>query len=154
MGLPIRLPMRRCTPSEFIALDCSSVAHHKVRLRYYKELLATIRPRYYLRHYKCYYQTTYDNHGQDRRGLVLCQSYISKGMRRQGIDSFVRISYVSTLCPVVICPYLCTSDARSLKRSVQRTTVMARIDRVVICGSGTSQSSKHDGCVWLVPVAA
>ena len=34
----------------------------------------------------------------------LAQSYISKGMWRQGIGSFVRNSYVSTLCPVVICP--------------------------------------------------
>ena len=28
----------------------------------------------------------------------------------RAIDSFVRKSYVSTLCPVVICPYLCTSE--------------------------------------------
>ena len=40
------------------------------------------------------------------------QSYISKGIWRQGIGSFVRNSYVSTLCPVVICPYLCTSEHR------------------------------------------
>ena len=39
------------------------------------------------------------------------QSYISKGIRRQGIGSFVRSSHVSTLCPVVICPSLCTSEA-------------------------------------------
>ena len=39
-----------------------------------------------------------------------CQSYTSKDIRRQGIGSFVRNSYVSTLCPVVICPYLCTSE--------------------------------------------
>ena len=32
---------------------------------------------------------------------------ISKGIWRQGIASFVRNSYVSTPCPVVICPYLC-----------------------------------------------
>ena len=38
------------------------------------------------------------------------KSYISKGIRRQGIGSSVRNSYVSALCPVVICPYLCTSD--------------------------------------------
>ena len=36
------------------------------------------------------------------------QSYISKGIRRQGAGSFVRKSYVSTLCPVVIRPHLCT----------------------------------------------
>ena len=41
------------------------------------------------------------------------QSYITKGIWRQGIGSFVRNSYVSTLCPVVICPYLCTSDSIS-----------------------------------------
>ena len=39
------------------------------------------------------------------------QSYMSKGIWRQGIGSFVRNSCVSTLCPVVICPYLCTSEA-------------------------------------------
>ena len=41
---------------------------------------------------------------------LLNQSYMSKGTWRQGIGSFVRNSHVSTLCPVVICPYLCTSD--------------------------------------------
>ena len=39
------------------------------------------------------------------------QSCISKGIWRQGIGSFVRNSYVSTLCPVVICPDLCTSES-------------------------------------------
>ena len=38
------------------------------------------------------------------------QSYTSKGMCRRGIGSFVRNSYLSTPCPLVICPYLCTSD--------------------------------------------
>ena len=38
------------------------------------------------------------------------QSYISKGIRRQGVGSFVMSFYVSTICPVVICPYLCTSQ--------------------------------------------
>ena len=42
------------------------------------------------------------------------QSYISKGIWRQGIGSFVRISIVSTLCPVVLCPYMCTSDRTQL----------------------------------------
>ena len=41
---------------------------------------------------------------------VFSQSYISKGIWRQGIGSFVRNSNLSTLCPVVICPYVCTSD--------------------------------------------
>ena len=45
-----------------------------------------------------------------RRASV--QSYISKGNsyddRAQALR--VRSSYVSTLCPVVICPSLCTSD--------------------------------------------
>ena len=36
----------------------------------------------------------------------ICKSYIAKGIRRLGIGSFVRSSYVSTLCPVVIRPYL------------------------------------------------
>ena len=44
------------------------------------------------------------------RALCCPQSYISKSTWRQGIGSLVRNSYVSTLCPVVICPYLCTSD--------------------------------------------
>ena len=35
------------------------------------------------------------------------QSNISKG-----IGSFARHSYVSALCPVVMCPYLCTSEFR------------------------------------------
>ena len=39
----------------------------------------------------------------------------SKGIWRQGIDSFVRNSYVSTLCPVVICPCLRTSDKVTLR---------------------------------------
>ena len=30
----------------------------------------------------------------------------------RALGPFVRNSYVSTLCPVVICPYLCTSEAR------------------------------------------
>ena len=37
--------------------------------------------------------------------IMLIQSYMSKGIWRQGIGSFVRYFYVSTLCPVVICPY-------------------------------------------------
>ena len=39
------------------------------------------------------------------------RSYIRKRIRQQGMGSFVRNSYVSRLCPVVICPYLCTSEA-------------------------------------------
>ena len=38
------------------------------------------------------------------------QSCISKGIWRQGIGLSVRNASVSTLCPVVIYPYLCTSD--------------------------------------------
>ena len=37
------------------------------------------------------------------------QSY-TEGIGRRRVDSFVTNSYVSTLCPVVICPYLCTSE--------------------------------------------
>ena len=33
--------------------------------------------------------------------------------------SFVRNSYGSTLCPVVICPYLCTSDTCSCQGSIE-----------------------------------
>ena len=43
-----------------------------------------------------------------RRAVI--HSYIRKGKWRQGIGSFVRSSCVSTLCPVIICPYLCTSE--------------------------------------------
>ena len=45
------------------------------------------------------------------------QSYMSKGIWvwRQGIGSFVRISNVSTPCPVVICPYSCTSEIQLVK---------------------------------------
>ena len=50
-------------------------------------------------------QTRYRTH------LFFSQSYISKGIWRQGISSFLRNSCVSTLCPVVICPYSCTSDS-------------------------------------------
>ena len=35
---------------------------------------------------------------------------IDKGIERQGTGSFVRSSYVSTLCPVVMCPSLRTSE--------------------------------------------
>ena len=41
---------------------------------------------------------------------LIIQSCTSKGIWRQGIGSFVRNSHVSTLCPVVICPYLRTSE--------------------------------------------
>ena len=47
------------------------------------------------------------------------QSYTSKGIRRQGIGSFVRDSYVSTPCPVVICPYLCTSERQTSTRHLR-----------------------------------
>ena len=40
-----------------------------------------------------------------------CQSYTSRGLRRQGKGSSVRSSCVSKLGPVVVGPYLCTSDA-------------------------------------------
>ena len=48
------------------------------------------------------------------------QSYISKGIWRQGIGSFVRNSYVSTLCHLVICPYLRTSKLRRPLADLQR----------------------------------
>ena len=38
------------------------------------------------------------------------QSYTSKGVPRQGVGSLVRSSCVSTLCPVVICLHLRTSE--------------------------------------------
>ena len=48
--------------------------------------------------------------GTGRSRDLLSQSYVSKGVWRRGIGSFARNAYASTLCPVVICPYLCTSD--------------------------------------------
>ena len=48
--------------------------------------------------------------GHDRLGRKpLRQSYIRKGIWRQGIGSLV--SPVSTRCPVVTCPYLCSSGS-------------------------------------------
>ena len=40
------------------------------------------------------------------------QSYISKGIWRQGIGSFVRNSCVSTLGPLIICPYFVGDGGR------------------------------------------
>ena len=47
---------------------------------------------------------------RSRAGGSGTQSYISKGIWRQDISSFVRNSCVSTLCPVVVYHYLCTSE--------------------------------------------
>ena len=60
------------------------------------------------------------NHSHSSR----CQSYISKGIGRQGTGSFVRNSYVSTLCPVVICPYFCTSDTCAPSIAVVTITII------------------------------
>ena len=49
---------------------------------------------------------------QNTQGACKYQSYISKGIWRQGIGYFARNSYVSTLCAVVICPYLCTHEMK------------------------------------------
>ena len=65
-----------------------------------------------------------------RKGKHKCwnQSYISKGIWRQGIGSFVRNSYVSTLCPVAICPYLCTPDgSRALQQQPLPTVSFQKI---------------------------
>ena len=55
-----------------------------------------------------------NDNGKTSRQTFWCsrdsQSYTSKGIWRQGIGSFVRNSCVSTRCPVVMCPYLCTSE--------------------------------------------
>ena len=66
------------------------------------------------------------------------QSYIRKGIWRQGIGSFVRKAYVSTLCPVVVCPYLCTSETRSrtsmsaVGASVGRRRVRFRVTKACL----------------------
>ena len=45
---------------------------------------------------------------------IYIYSYARKGIGRQGLGSVVRSAYVSALCPVVICPYLCTSDTGNI----------------------------------------
>ena len=35
----------------------------------------------------------------------------TQGRMTKGHGLFARISYVSTLCPNIICPYLCTSES-------------------------------------------
>ena len=44
------------------------------------------------------------------------QSFTSKGIGRQGMFLFVENSHVPTLCPVVLCTYLCTSVFCALHR--------------------------------------
>ena len=56
-------------------------------------------------HRRRHHNTSYLHHCPRAR-----QSYTSKGIWRQAVGSFIRNSYVSTICPVVKCPYLCTSD--------------------------------------------
>ena len=74
---------------------------------YYTILYYTI-PYYTMLYYTIlYYTIPWVNDGTNRGGGRVLRSYTSKGIGRQGIGSFVRKSYVSTLCPVVICPYLC-----------------------------------------------
>ena len=49
-------------------------------------------------------------------GSALPSGLLSKGIWRQVVGSLVRnsyVSYISTLCPVVNCPYFCTSDTCS-----------------------------------------
>ena len=47
--------------------------------------------------------------------------------------SFVRTAYVSTLCPVVICPYLCTSDSTIMQQDqVNRRCACITISEEVI----------------------
>ena len=45
-----------------------------------------------------------------RSSATGAQSYISKGIWRQRMGSSVRKSFASTLWPVVVCAYLCTSE--------------------------------------------
>ena len=62
------------------------------------------------------------------------QSCISRSICRQCIGSFVRNSYVSTLCPVVICPYLCTSEAWTPRAAASRSWRSPSSPRC--CGGG------------------
>ena len=52
--------------------------------------------------------------------------HTSKGIGRQGVGSFVRDSYVSTLRPVVIRPYLCTSEAPTTTGNFSTATSTTR----------------------------
>ena len=87
---------------------------------------------------------------EDTRPSLKCQSYMSKGIWRQGVGSFVRKSYVSTLCPVVTCPYLCTSES-DLEMAWQRLLAAASVKQCV--GSRAGRSIQRDGFIlWYVDV--
>ena len=75
---------------------------------------------------------------------VVSPSYISRGIWRQGIGSFVRDSYVSTLCPVVICPYLCTSEWGLFRPSVSGPLfTIARKGPIWHAAAQTSPECRH-----------
>ena len=57
------------------------------------------------------------------------QSHVRKGIRRQGVGSFVRSSYVSTPCPVVICPC-------ALLRELEGTASFSSAVYTLICVGG------------------
>ena len=85
--------------------------------------------------------------------LPFTRSHISKGIGRRGIGSFVRNSYVSTLCPLVICPYLCTSDSRArhaamAPRYTQPSASLPwRLSRRAFRGGCVDEGSSHfAGC--------
>ena len=77
--------------------------------------------------------------------IRLGQSYISKGIWRQGIGSFVRNSSASTLCPVVICPCLCTSDLGSWETDRRRCPAVATACRA----PETSNNSMYAWYVYM-----
>ena len=70
-----------------------------------------------------------------RPSLEVClQKCRSEGIRRQGIVLKRRISLQKSLCPVVICPYLCSSDiCRALLQGAFHTT------DVGACPAGSGQ---------------
>ena len=73
----------------------------------------------------CSNRSSYDSSNNSSKHI---QSYMIKGIWRQGIGSFVGKSYVSTLCPVVICPYLCTSDGACTLKDQIRLTIRERLN--------------------------
>ena len=83
---------------------------------------------------------------------------MSKGVCRQGVVSFVRHSYVSTLRPVVVCPCLCTSEAsRRCRRSPRRPRTTSSAIRKWTNGVSTTGVTANlrffdRGILWVLPL--
>ena len=70
---------------------------------------------------------------------ILNQSYTNKGIWRRGIDSIVRHSCVSTLCPVVIRPYLCISEMMIIMTLLLLLLLMMMMNIMI-----TNDDNNHD----------